>query len=100
MAILPKVSRCDITHCSFNHDRMCHASAITIGNGAHPRCETHFTRLEKGGDLGSIAKVGACKSTNCEYNRDLECYAPEIHVGIAGNNVHCLTFIERSLIKT
>jgi hypothetical protein len=99
MASLPKVAKCDITECAYNHEKMCHASAITVGNGLHPRCETFFSRSQKGGDIGAIGKVGACKSANCEYNQNLECQAPEINVGCQGSEVDCLTFEARTEVE-
>ncbi len=99
MASLSKVAKCELAECAYNHDKMCHASAITIGNGMHPRCETFFARSSKGGDRGAIAKVGACKSANCEYNQELGCQAPEIHVGRREMEVHCLTFEARTEVE-
>lgn len=39
---IPLVNECAISDCAYNMDDMCHAKAITIGDGMHPGCDTSF----------------------------------------------------------
>jgi hypothetical protein len=92
---MPKVVRCDVNDCAYNTNNCCHALAITVGDEAHPRCDTFCHSMMKGGDSGAIAGVGACKVYECSYNSGLECNSPEICVGYKGQEADCLTFKSR-----
>ncbi len=92
---MSKVSECDVTECAYNRDKMCHAMAITIGDGERPMCDTFCSASTKGGDMSCMAGVGACKVLMCQYNQNLECNASEIHVGYNGQEIDCLTFQRR-----
>lgn len=89
---MPKVSRCDVASCAYNTEHECHAGAITVGDGTHPRCDTFFSAPSKGGDEDNKAKVGACKVSQCRYNESFECTARNIKVGPAVDDADCLTF--------
>ncbi len=91
---MPKVKQCDITNCSYNEGGMCHALAITVGDGKNPHCDTFCDAGHKGGDSESTAGVGACKVESCIFNTSLECQASGIKVGKRQNDVDCLTFRE------
>lgn len=92
---MPKVTECDVTQCSYNQGKKCHALAITIGNGSHPHCDTFCATSMKGGDISAMAGVGACKVTDCRHNAQLECRAPSIRVGHLIDDIDCQTFAAR-----
>lgn len=92
---MPKVRQCQVTECAYNSGQMCHAMAITIGNEAHPRCDTFCRFPMKGGDVSCTGSVGACKTSSCMYNMSLECQAPDISVGYGEDEVDCLTFCRK-----
>ena len=92
---MPRVSKCEVTDCAYNVDKLCHAIAITIGDTVHPMCDTFCKSMTKGGDVSCIASVGACKVSMCSYNTDLECQASEISVGYKGSEPDCLAFHAR-----
>jgi len=90
---MPKILQCDATECAYNRNQECHAMAITVGDGANPRCDTFWQASTKGGVLNIIGGVGACRATACRYNQSLGCSASGINVGHdAGGEVDCLTF--------
>ncbi len=89
------VSKCEVNDCAYNLDKMCHAMAITIGDGINPKCDTFCQSMKKGGDISCVASVGACKVSSCIYNSGLECQASEISVGYKGQEPDCLTFQSR-----
>ena len=89
---MPKVAKCEVDDCAYNVDDVCHAMAITIGDGTRPRCDTFCRSMTKGGDAGCIAGVGACKVSACMYNANLECQSPEVNVGYNEDEPDCLTF--------
>ncbi len=92
---MPPIARCDVTDCSYNQQRRCHAAAITVGDTTHPRCDTFVQSDERGGDEDTNGRVGACKVTSCIYNQRLECAAQTIAVGRKESEVDCLTFEPR-----
>ena len=92
---MSKVSKCEVNDCAYNMENCCHAMAITIGDGMHPRCDTFCESMMKAGDAGCVAGVGACKVSSCMYNTDLECQAMEISVGYKEQEPDCLTFQSR-----
>ena len=89
---MPKVSECQVDGCAYNASGMCHAMAITIGDMAHPQCDTFCPESAKGGDESCVAAVGACKTSSCMHNAKLECQASDIQVGYVGSEPDCLTF--------
>ncbi len=91
---MPKVQQCQVEQCAYNHNKTCHAMAITIGNGSHPHCDTYFTSGTKGGESRS-AGVGACKTSTCKFNKSFECHASKIQVGAQTDEADCLTFTAR-----
>lgn len=94
-ADMPKIQGCDVTECSYNIDKSCHAIAITVGNAQAARCDT-FYRHSKGGIKGLTGGVGACKMDSCKFNTDLECFADQgIRVSTAGGEAVCRTFSAR-----
>jgi hypothetical protein len=77
---MPKVSACEATECAYNKDSQCHALAINVGDGSHPRCDTFAMSSSEAGDSSAVAQVGACKVDACKFNKSLECSAPSIRV--------------------
>lgn len=77
---MPQITECDVSECAYNKDSMCHALAVTIGDDAHPRCDTFLSAAQRGGDTGWIGQVGACKVESCKYNKGFECSATSIRV--------------------
>lgn len=92
---MPKVAECVVSDCAYNVEDCCHAIAITIGDGVHPRCDTFCHSVMKGGDITCMAGVGACKVSSCMYNESFECGASEISVGYEEQEPDCLTFKSR-----
>lgn len=89
---MPKISQCEVENCAYNIDQMCHALAITVGDGVHPHCDTYCQSSQKGGDMSCVGCVGACKVNACSFNSRLECQAREIRVGYLQGEIDCLTF--------
>lgn len=91
---MPKVLRCEIIDCAYNLDNVCHAMAISIGDGVRPTCNTFCQYLmeAKAGDVGCVAQVGACKESDCVHNVCLECQASGIVVGQKEDHPECETF--------
>jgi hypothetical protein len=90
---MPEVAGCEAAECAYNHDLLCRARAITVGDGTQPMCDTAFnngrhTRGER------IAGVGACKVANCRHNSDLECQADMIQVILSRSLPMCGTYAE------
>lgn len=92
---VPEVASCQVQDCAYNRERLCHARAITVGDGAEtPNCDTYYP--EGSHAVGTQkAGVGACKVTQCKYNEDLECQAESINVGYRDGEAYCLTFDPR-----
>ena len=96
MMKMPKVQQCEASECAYNNQNACHALAITVGDGTHPRCDTFCESSKHGGDDGSTGQVGACKVDICKFNQALECSAPSITVKHHdGNCADCSTFQKR-----
>jgi hypothetical protein len=91
---MPDVAACDATDCAYNKEGDCHARAITVGDGAHPGCDT-FMRSRDHSRRPDGAGVGACKVKACKHNDDFECQASAIRVGRGSDTVECLTFARR-----
>ena len=90
---IPLVNECAINDCAYNANDMCHAKAITIGDGTHPGCDTSFLKSKKHAKNTNItAGVGACKVAACSFNSDFECSANSIDVGMEDGSINCLTF--------
>ncbi len=89
------VSECEVAECAYNMAKACHAMAITIGDGAHPMCDTFFKSSIHGGVKNQTAGVGACKVSACCHNTDFECEAESIHVGYCEGHGDCMTFAAR-----
>ncbi len=93
---LPMIQNCDANECAYNTDKRCHAAAITVGDGAIPRCDTFWAMPDKGGIPDIVGEVGACHASSCRFNKMLECTATQgIRVGHRGGDVDCLTFAAR-----
>lgn len=89
---MPVVNSCTAENCAYNQDQECHALAITVGDPAHPQCDTFTTVMTRGGDPSAVGHVGACKMSDCRHNVDLECQAPGITMGYKQDIVDCLTY--------
>ncbi len=89
---MPIISECAVTECSYNKSKVCHAMAITVGDGSHPSCDTFFNVAKKGGVDDMAGTVGACKAHDCKYNDAFECSAPNIRVGAHANHADCQTY--------
>lgn len=81
MTKMPQISQCDVEECAYNKSSKCHALAVTIGDGGHPRCDTFTSGGQHGGDPSASGQVGACKVSTCKFNKSLECSAASIRVG-------------------
>lgn len=89
--LVPAVNGCSVQRCGYNADGGCHARAITVGDGVHPKCDT-YVEVTEHTSARSKAGVGACKVSGCRHNRDLECEAPFIQVTSHGDHADCSTF--------
>jgi len=92
---MPFVKSCTINECAYNKNEVCHARAITIGDGIHPGCDTSFLGIKTRTRANGVAGVGACKVTNCKFNSDLECDADSIAVSMKNNTIQCMTYTAR-----
>jgi hypothetical protein len=92
---LPIVRDCAATQCAYNSEQACHARAITVGDGAHPACDTFLPSGQHTQDTSHTGAVGACKVAACRHNQDLECTADSIHVGNHDGHADCMTFAQR-----
>ena len=88
---MPVVTMCMASECVYNLNSNCHARAITIGDTAHPSCDT-FLAGSRHTKQTQIAGIGACKTVGCKFNSDLECMAESIQVGMVKNKANCMTF--------
>lgn len=97
--LMPQVSSCAVEECAYNTDKICHAMAITIGDGVgtgvHAMCDTFFQTSLFGGAKDQVGGVGACKVPACRFNEDLECMAESVQVGYGQDHADCLTFGKR-----
>lgn len=89
---MPMVEKCNIEDCSYNADNICHAKAITIGDGESPLCDTLFCGSKTIPVTSLQAGVGACKVSACSFNNDLECSAESISIGLQDDNAGCMTY--------
>ena len=89
---MTKVTKCEMSDCSYNADKECHAMAITIGDAVHPKCDTFFQSMIKGGGGDCVAGVGAYKVSSCVFNASFECQASGISVGYRESEPDCLMF--------
>lgn len=94
MMKMPKITQCDVNECAYNTNNICHALAITVGDGTHPRCDTFCEMAAMhAGDKRATGNVGACKITICKFNEKLECQASSIRVSHHSKNcADCMTF--------
>jgi hypothetical protein len=86
-----KVTTCEATGCAFNHDKACHALAITVGAPGAATCDTYAPMATKGGLQMTVANVGACKMSDCRHNKNLMCSAASVKIGINNGEVTCLS---------
>ncbi len=91
----PKIIDCIMSDCSYNRNKACHATAVTVG-GPHPKCDTFLKAPRKGG-VKKAGVVGACKITECCYNESFECSASGIHMGIHQNHADCSTYLRQTI---
>ena len=91
------VQSCKVEGCSFNSHSKCHALAVTIGDGTHPRCDTF---VQEGSDSGmeTSTRVGACKVVSCVNNKKLICKAGFIDVIFNNDHPHCNKFQAKYLL--
>jgi hypothetical protein len=91
---MSKVKDCKVGDCAYNDDMCCHTMAITIGDGAEPKCDTFVSSPVSGGEKETTACVGACKMDDCKFNEHLECCSSEVHVEMKGTKPDCTTFMK------
>ena len=93
---MSKIASCEVTDCSFNQNKQCHALAITVGGPeVCACCDTYLHAAQKGGDAERTGGVGACKVDSCSFNSSFECSAPGIEVGLHQGPADCTTFKPR-----
>lgn len=92
---MPMVTNCMASECAYNVNSSCHARAITIGDSAHPGCDTFLKGSRHIMQAQRIAGIGACKTASCKFNDDLECMADNVQVGMVSNEANCTTFALR-----
>lgn len=89
---MPVVSECAAIDCAYNVSRNCHARAITVGDDAHPGCDTFLKSRGHTKAARRTAGIGACKVSACKFNEDFECMTESIRVG---DEISCLTYMAR-----
>lgn len=90
---LPEVADCSVDGCSYNHDHLCQAGAVTISAaGQEASCATFIPLNVKGGLDKMVSHVGACQRADCTHNSALECTAASVRVGPGADNADCLTY--------
>ena len=82
MADMPRILDCSVTDCSYNKEKNCGATAITVGYST-----------VKGGLAKADTFVGACQKADCTHNEALECTAASISVG--AGTADCLSYEAR-----
>ena len=87
---LPKVLGCAVDACSYNHDDVCSAAAITVGQQDDASCVTFIPLSVKGGLDRVQSFVGACQKVDCKHNSHLECAADSVRIG--ADNAECLSY--------
>ena len=92
--MMPNILDCNMSDCSYNADKECHAMAITVGGTSH-ECDTFVMSEIKGGVKEMRGRVGACKIEMCRFNESLECSAQEIHVSQHTDHAECDSFQNR-----
>lgn len=93
---MPNVAACEVSNCAFYSQGNCHARAITVGDGAHPACDTYLPSAGHTRDVLRIAGVGACKVTQCTHNEDYECQAAAVRIGRHESHADCQTYAPRA----
>lgn len=92
LTLLPSVTECHVTGCSFNQDG-CHAPAVTIGgNGSGAQCATYVPLSIEAGTPDANAEVGACQRSECVFNKALLCTADAVQIGTSPTAADCLTY--------
>ncbi len=92
---MPVINECEMINCAYNQQRICHAMAITVGDGACPMCDTFLDQPGKGGVGDMKGGVGACRVTECQFNDSLECSASSIRVANHSSHPDCGTYRHR-----
>lgn len=75
MEKMPKILSCDVVGCSYNSNKECCASAITIGDPvascdlSHPACDTYSASAKKGGSSASDSAVAPASQTAVSSTR-------------------------------
>lgn len=88
---MSRVSKCCATTCAYNKQSICHAVAITIGDGANPNCDTYF-KSNSHCQREAVAGVGACKVVSCCNNNDYECQAEEVGIDLTNGRAVCTAY--------
>jgi len=55
-----------LLECAYNHDKVCQARAITVGDGINPGCDTFLEGSQHAMPNMDSAGIGACKITGCK----------------------------------
>lgn len=93
---MSKIKACEVSDCSYNRNKECHAMAITVGGPETCACcDTYLHAPKKGGVADMTGGVGACKVDSCKFNTSFECSAPGITVGLHHGHADCKTFASR-----
>lgn len=95
LVLMPEVRECVVSDCAFNATLRCHARAITVGDGAHPACDTYHPAPEQHVSSRMRAGFGACKVDSCEHNEGLVCRARSVRVAYHQGHADCMTYLPR-----
>jgi hypothetical protein len=94
---MPVITECKAEECAYNRNRLCHARAITIGDGKHPACDTYFCTSHSSEqhimNKNIIAGIGACKVQSCQYNVDYECFGENISIAHNNGRIACMNYL-------
>lgn len=91
------VKTCEVVCCSFNNHNSCHALAVTIGDGIHPKCDT-FVQEGSDGGRETSTRVGACKVASCFHNKKLICQTGFIDIVFKDMHSYCKKFQPKYLL--
>lgn len=84
-----EVLTCLAVDCSYNHEDICCASGIEIGD-QHPSCDTYTTGSVDISDDDPAIKD--CKVQECHFNRSEACTASGITLITHSGHADCATY--------
>jgi hypothetical protein len=97
-AVIPTVSKCLMSDCTFNRGSLCHAKSICVGE-KHQKCDTYTVSDNKIGEDATRGRVGSCRVAKCVHNRSPLCGAGSITVSGHEDHADCGMFKDRDVME-